>query len=119
MKLFKPQLLLRAGRHGDLPGVRAEAGGLVSWDLIEAFLLVCEAGSIDRAADLSGLSPQELERRLNRLEADLQIELILRSSDQIELTDAGETLFEQTQGIPAAIEEAVRKVQERQPLSGA
>lgn len=62
-----------------------------SMDLVltESFVAVAEAGIISAAAGELSISQSALSRRLQQLERELDVQLLIRSSDGVELTDAG------------------------------
>jgi len=59
---------------------------------LETFLTVAELGSFSRAAESLGLSQPSVTSRVQRLEAQVGISLISRTTRRIVLTDAGERL---------------------------
>jgi len=59
------------------------------------FLHVAEAKNISRAADLIGITQPSLSTALKRLEAQLDVQLIVRDRHGIHLTKAGEKLYQQ------------------------
>lgn len=60
---------------------------------LEAFLGIAKWGSFHRAAGSLNLSQTALSHRLKKLEGDLGIKLIARSTRQVSLTQAGLELF--------------------------
>ncbi|HSV81602.1 MAG TPA: LysR family transcriptional regulator [Ramlibacter sp.] len=57
--------------------------------LIEAFSLIMRMGSVTKAESQSGISKATLSRQLQKLEEQLGVQLLLRSSRRIIPTDAG------------------------------
>lgn len=66
---------------------------------LRSFVEVAREGSITRAAEILNMSQPALSRQLKDLEADLGVQLIVRSTKQLTLTDAGELLFSEAQGL--------------------
>jgi LysR family nitrogen assimilation transcriptional regulator len=63
--------------------------------LLEYFLRVAEFGSISRAAMDLALSQSALSRHMGALEHELNVQLFLRDSSGVKLSDAGAELAEQ------------------------
>ena len=57
--------------------------------LSESFVAVADAGTISAAASELSISQSALSRRLQQFERDLGAQLLVRTNDGIELTDAG------------------------------
>ena len=73
---------------------------------IEAFRLTCELGNFTRAAKAAGVTPQAVSRAVSRLEARLGLQLLRRSTRQIEVTEAGRRYHEACQAALATLDEA-------------
>jgi LysR family carnitine catabolism transcriptional activator len=58
--------------------------------LIATFVAVAEAGSFSRAAERVSRSPSAVTDHINRLEALLEVRLLVRTTRSMRLTDAGE-----------------------------
>lgn len=67
--------------------------------LLEHFLRVTEAGSINRAAKELGLSQPALSRSLSQLEQDLGKQLVIRSQTGITITEAGTILASRAESL--------------------
>lgn len=74
---------------------------------LELFVAVAEEGSIHCAARRLGLAQPSISQALRKLERHIGTPLMVRSHRGIELTAAGEKLFEQAQGILMRIDLAV------------
>lgn len=61
--------------------------------LVDCFLRVVEAGSINKAALDMEITQPALSRRLNALEHDLGIQLLVREARGVKLTEAGTLLY--------------------------
>src|ERR1700761_3444265 len=61
--------------------------------LIEAFAVIVRTGSLTKAEALTGISKSTLSRHLQRLEEDLGVELIERSSRRVVPTEAGKAFY--------------------------
>ena len=66
---------------------------MVSLDRFDTFKAVVEAGSLTAAADLLGQTRAVVSFNLKRLEAELGVTLLTRSTRQLALTDAGERFY--------------------------
>jgi DNA-binding transcriptional LysR family regulator len=69
------------------------------WDDIRVFLAVADAGQIGRAAQVLKLDPTTLGRRLSRLEQRLEVTLFERTREGQVLTEAGEALLSNAEGM--------------------
>lgn len=61
----------------------------VGWDDLRVFLAVAETGSFSGAAKALGLTQPTVSRRIEELETKLNAQLVLRSLNGVDLTDAG------------------------------
>ena len=66
---------------------------MVSLDRFDTFKAVVEAGSLTAAAELLGQTRAVVSFNLKRLEAELGVTLLTRSTRQLALTDAGERFY--------------------------
>ena len=67
---------------------------MVSLDRFDIFRAVVEAGSLTAAADRRGLSRAVVSFNLKRLEQELGVALLLRSTRHLALTEAGEQFLQ-------------------------
>jgi DNA-binding transcriptional LysR family regulator len=79
---------------------------------IPLFVRVVEAGSFTAAAVALGREKSSVSRSIARLEEELGVRLLQRTTRRLGLTDAGQTFFERVRGAVAGVEEAARAVQE-------
>ncbi|MGI9257278.1 MAG: LysR family transcriptional regulator [Gammaproteobacteria bacterium] len=70
------------------------------------FAIVVRSGSFTRAAPHLGVSKSVVSRRISRLEEDLGIQLLYRSTHSLSLTEAGERLFAQCKDLDDIAEQA-------------
>jgi DNA-binding transcriptional LysR family regulator len=70
------------------------------------FIRVVEAGGFTRAADALGLPPSSVSRAVSKLEQDLGVTLLERTTRKVALTDAGRAYFERAREALAGLEEA-------------
>lgn len=75
-------------------------------DELAALLAVASEGSLVAAARLLSKDPTVISRRLTAMEKRLGVRLLVRSTRQVQLTDAGNRLVEQLQHAEALIAEA-------------
>jgi DNA-binding transcriptional LysR family regulator len=74
------------------------------------FVAVAEAKSFTKAAALLGVPTSTLSRRIAELEASMELKLLVRSTRQMELTEAGALYLSLGEGIVAAAREAHQQV---------
>lgn len=72
--------------------------------LISTFIRVVENGSIAAAARAKGMSPAAVSQSLSRLETNLGVRLISRTTRSMTLTENGQRYFEKVRHIPHDIE---------------
>ncbi len=73
---------------------------------IEAFVLIAKLGSFAAAARKLGISPAAISKQLSRLEGELGIQLIQRTTRHLELTDTGTSYRAQCERILEEVEAA-------------
>ena len=66
---------------------------MVSVNELFLFVLVVEAGSFNKAADIAGISTPALSKKISKLEKDLSVQLLYRTTRKLSLSEAGETLY--------------------------
>ncbi len=64
-------------------------------DLLETFVRIVEAGSLSAAARQLGTTQPTVSRRLQALEAALQVRLVQRSTHALRLTEDGQRCYRQ------------------------
>src|SRR3954447_18097577 len=77
---------------------------------IETFTKAVELGSLRRAAESLGISPQAASQTLAQLEQHLGVRLLHRTTRAISLRDEGQEFLETTQPALAALARAVHRV---------
>jgi DNA-binding transcriptional LysR family regulator len=77
---------------------------------IELFCLTAQHRGFTAAAQAAGLSAAAVSRSVARLEARLGVRLLMRTTRQVRLTDAGERYFEQCRQALGQLAEAERAV---------
>lgn len=90
-------------------------GGIIAtmdFNDIPLFVRVVEAGSFTAAAVALGREKSSVSRSVARLEEELGVRLLQRTTRRLALTDAGQTFFERVRGAIAGVEEAASAVQE-------
>lgn len=70
------------------------------------FVTVVDASSFTRAAELLGMSKSMVSKRITRLEKNLGVQLLYRSTRRLALTEIGETLYARCAQIKEDLEEA-------------
>ena len=74
--------------------------------LMADFAIVVNSGSFTRAAPRLGVSKSVVSRRISRLEEELCVQLLYRSTHSLSLTEAGERLFAQCKDLDDIAEQA-------------
>ena len=77
---------------------------------IESFVRSVEMGSIAAAARLLGISPAAASQNIARLERDLGVRLLQRTTRRLGLTDSGEVYFERVRHVVHELEAAATAV---------
>jgi DNA-binding transcriptional LysR family regulator len=76
------------------------------FDSIAAFVHAARNASVHRAAERIGTSAATISRRISRLEDQLGVRLLTRTTRRVSLTEAGRTYLERCERVLAALEEA-------------
>ena len=79
---------------------------------IDTFAKAVALGSIRRAAQAQGVSPQAASQTLAQLEQHLGVRLLHRTTRSLALTDEGQRFLEATQPALAALERALHRARE-------
>jgi DNA-binding transcriptional LysR family regulator len=89
------------------------------FDAMRTFVRVVETGGITAAADSLGLAKSAVSRRLAELETRLGVQLLVRTTRRISVTDAGRAFYERSVAILADLAEAEATVaRAEQALTG-
>lgn len=81
---------------------------------IQVFSSVVNKGSFVAAAESLGMSRPMASKHLARLEEDLGVRLLNRTTRRLNLTEEGQAFYSRCQGILEQIDEAVREAGEKQ-----
>ncbi len=87
-------------------------GGVRNLNYLRVFVAVVEKGSFTAAAECLGISKSLVSEYLSRLEAEIDTQLVLRSTRKIAPTDAGSTLFLATQELFSRLRETVDSIRQ-------
>src|SRR5262245_23104725 len=83
------------------------------------FCEIVQRGSINRAAAALSVTQPTLTKSLQRLERELQVKLLERTSAGVSLTPIGEVFYERTQALGSEVEAVIKTVRDlRLGLSG-
>jgi DNA-binding transcriptional LysR family regulator len=89
------------------------------FDAMRTYVRVVETGSITAAADSLGLAKSAVSRRLAELETRLGVQLLVRTTRRISVTDPGRAFYERCVAILADLAEAEATIaHEEQALTG-
>ncbi len=80
---------------------------------LEAFVAIAELGSFNRAAAYLNLSQTALSHRIRKIEIDLGVQLLIRSTRDVLLTKEGQALLTQVQRNLAHLSEAYEGIRKR------
>jgi DNA-binding transcriptional LysR family regulator len=84
---------------------------------IELFCLTAERQSFTAAAAAAGLTPAAVSRSISRLEARLAVQLFVRTTRRVRLSDAGLKYYEQCRQALGQLVEAEREITGKQSLA--
>ncbi len=87
-----------------------EAQSMPNASELALFALIVEAKSFNKAAKLADISPAALSKRLSKLENELEIQLLYRTTRRLSLTEAGEILYGHVKNINNQVSDAVSAV---------
>lgn len=75
-------------------------------DDLAMFTQVIEQGSFSKVADLNGITKSVVSKRVSKLESDLGVQLLYRTTRKLSLTEAGEVLYYRAKGINSLAQSA-------------
>ncbi|MEV0478820.1 LysR family transcriptional regulator, partial [Streptomyces prunicolor] len=78
--------------------------------LLRYFIAVCEEGGFSRAARRLGMTQPALSRAVRTLEAAVGVELVVRTAQTVEITEAGILLLEEARELDERALAAVERV---------
>jgi len=77
---------------------------------LSLFALVVEAQSFNKAAELAGMSTPALSKKITKLEKELGVQLLHRTTRRLNLTEAGSVLYQHAKSINRQVHEAISAV---------
>ncbi len=77
---------------------------------LSLFALVVEAKSFNKAAAVAGMSTPALSKKISKLESEIGVQLLYRTTRKLSLTQAGSTLYEHAKYINKQVNEAIGAV---------
>lgn len=86
----------------------------IDLSLISTFVKVVQTGSFTRAAEALHTHKAHLSRTVSRLERELGVRLLERTTRSLSLTEVGREFYERSLGILAAVDDAQRAMQQAQ-----
>jgi DNA-binding transcriptional LysR family regulator len=86
---------------------------MLATDTLQVFVAVMEAGSFSAAAQRLGMTPSGVSRCIAKLERQLQVRLLTRTTRRLDLTDEGQWLLASARDILGRIEAAESALQSR------
>ena len=75
------------------------------WAEMQALVTVVKNGSITAAAEQLGVAKSAVSKRISELEKRLGVQLLVRTTRRLNLTEAGGRYFEQAEGLLATVEQ--------------
>lgn len=81
-----------------------------SLDDLRAFQRIAQDGSFSKAAAALGVPKATLSRRLAQLERDLGVQLLVRTTRSVQVTEAGRAFLPEAAAVLAAFDDATAKV---------
>lgn len=87
-------------------------GGCMINRKLEIFIQVVEQGSFTRAATELYVTPASVMKQINQLEDQLNIKLLIRNHQGVELTSSGQSFYEDSLEIVEKTNKAIQKAQE-------
>lgn len=84
------------------------------YDNILLFIRLVEVGSFSKLAIITGNAQSTISRRIQALEHELQVELLLRSSNNINLTNAGKLLYSKFKNHEVYLNESITEIRSQQ-----
>ncbi|MGB0663458.1 MAG: LysR family transcriptional regulator [Pontibacterium sp.] len=87
---------------------------MIKWDGIQEFIYVVDTGSFTKAAARLKTSVANVSRQVNRLEAHLEVKLLLRTTRSISLTEAGRDYYERCKPLIDSMQEAEMAIKNHQ-----
>lgn len=81
-----------------------------SLEELQAFIATAQTGSFTAAAQLLGRDPSAISRRISQIEQRLQVQLLIRTTRSVALTEAGTRFFRRTSAAIEEIEGAAREM---------
>jgi DNA-binding transcriptional LysR family regulator len=84
----------------------------VDYNDIPVFIRVVETSSFTKAAVSLGVQKSSVSRSIGRLETELGVRLLQRTTRHLGLTDAGQTFYERVRGALSGFDEAAETVRE-------
>ena len=85
---------------------------------LETFLTVAEAGSFNKAAEKLYISPPAVIKQINLLERDLDLRLFLRTHRGLQLTKAGQSLYQDAKYIIQYCKDSVTRARNAMEEAG-
>lgn len=79
---------------------------MANWEGVEEFVTVAETQSFTRAAERLGLSVAQVSRQISQLERRLNVELLLRTTRKVSITEAGRLYYQHCRPLLNGLQEA-------------
>lgn len=70
---------------------------------LKYFIAIAQSGSMASAAQSLGVAQPSLSQQMKQLEAELSVELLVRSARGVQLTEAGQVLLRHARSITGAV----------------
>lgn len=76
-----------------------------------AFATVVEQGSMQAAAEKLAITPSAVTQAIQKLESELRIKLLNRTTRKLSLTEAGEVFYQHTSQMQKSVDEAFKNIE--------
>lgn len=81
---------------------------------LKTFLVVADCGSFLKASEKLFISPPAIMKQMNQLEQRLELQLFTRTSQGVELTEAGKSIYEDAREMLRLSKDAIRRAHSKQ-----
>ena len=80
----------------------------INWTDLRFFLVIAQEESLSRAAEVLGVTHSTVFRRINSLEADINVKLFSRTTDGYQLTEIGKAVLSHVNQVAGHVDDLQR-----------